>query len=352
MNEKILKAKRLLEKKDRLDLCFLPTPFYKLENMSKYLGINLYIKRDDFTGKNLFGGNKMRKLEYLLGKAKKQGCKYIFTYGATQSNHAMQTAAAALANGMTPVLYLSAIVEPKKNDLRSNFLLDKIFGARVYLVGVKDSESFQDVTNRSLLLGLKHIKKLERGKEKCYNIPMGGANHIGSTGFIKAFIELQEQLNSMKIDADYLYHATGSGGTLAGLAAGKKLINSNVKIHSIAVLDADKNYKNNVVCMANKSLSWIKSDLKVSKDDFSISRDYFAPGYECPNKKSTKAIKLLAQKEGLLVDPVYTAKALAGLIDHVKNGKIPKNSNVVFWHTGGATALFAEKQILGNLIKE
>lgn len=349
VNKTISEIKGLLANKKKVSLGFYPTPFYKLKNMSKKLGVNLYIKRDDFSGQSLFGGNKIRKLEYLLGDAIDKGAEYVFTYGATQSNHAMQTAEACNKLNLKPILYLRAVVEPDENDIKGNLLLDKILGAEVHVVRFLTGETQDEAKKRIQNMGKEHIKRLEAAGYKCYNIPGGGANSVGTIGFIGEFIELLEQLQKLNLHMDYLFHANGSGGTMAGLCAGKKLTGSDVKIVSVDVNKHDLEYLNKKVGLANQCLRYIGIDGDMTINDFFMEPNYYLPGYEQPNTGGTEAIKMLAHTEALFVDPVYTGKALAGLIDYVRQGKIEKGSNVVFWHTGGATALFAEKQILGRL---
>ncbi len=349
MSISIAEAKKLISSVPRVELGFFPTPLHKLENLSSMLGINIFIKRDDYTGKNLFGGNKTRKLEFLIGEAIHQKSEYVFTYGATQSNHAMQTVWAASSHNLKPVLYLVAVVEPDENDVKANLLLDKIFDAEIHIVSPEKGESFTKADKRSLLLGSEHIKRLEEAGHKCYNIPMGGASKIGTAGYISGFVELYEQAQQMGINFDYLYHATGSGGTMAGLVAGKKLLGADTIIKSMAVLDTDDNYIPYKTELANEALKYIGAAPLVDVSDFQIDTGFYAPGYEQPNEGAIESIKLLAKKEGILTDPVYSGKALSGLIDDVRTGKIKQGSNVVFLHTGGATALFAEKEILGRL---
>lgn len=209
-------VKQLLGQKPKANLGFYPTPFYRLENLSNKLGINLFIKREDFSGQSLFGGNKIRKLEYLIGDAKEQGAEYIFTYGATQSNHAMQTVEACRKEGLTPILYLVAYVEPNEHDLRSNLLLDKILGAEVHVILKNPGETEADAAARSVKLARAHMERLTNEGQGCYEIPMGGASPIGSAGFIHGFVELAEQTAKVSQTFDYLVHATGSGGTMAG----------------------------------------------------------------------------------------------------------------------------------------
>ena len=342
--------RQALGKFAKVDLGFYPTPFYKLENMSKKLGINLYIKRDDFSGQALFGGNKIRKLEYLLGDAVAQKAEYVFTYGATQSNHAMQTVECCNKIGLKPVIYLYALVQPEAKNPLGNLLLDKIFGAEVVVVNLKPGETQAEVKVRSKKMGEDHIARLTAAGHKCYDVPVGGASPMGSLGFVEGFVELEEQLQAANIKADYLVHASGSGGTMAGIGAGKKLCDSAIKVISVATGKKDfAAYVEEKAALANATLALLGFTLNMGKEDFCVEPDYYLPGYEQPNQYGTKAIKMLAKEEGLLVDPVYSGKALGCLIDYVERGKIPQGANVVFWHTGGATALFAEKAILGAI---
>ncbi|MGI6110428.1 MAG: 1-aminocyclopropane-1-carboxylate deaminase/D-cysteine desulfhydrase, partial [Eubacteriaceae bacterium] len=336
----------------KVKLGFFPTPFYRLDHLSDQLGVELYIKRDDFTGASLFGGNKIRKLEYLLGDAEKQGCEYVFTFGATQSNHAMQTVCACRRRGLKPVLYLVAIVEPDENDIRSNLLLDKILDAEVHIVRPLEGETEEQAEDRSVELAREQMAKLEAEGHRCYEVPMGGASDVGSVGFIEGYVEFMEQAADAGIDADYIFHGTGTGGTMAGLQAGRKLMDSDTEIVSINVSDKPPEYPEKTAALANRSLSLIgASDVQVDAGrDIHTDLSYFLPGYEIPNEAASEAIRLLAREEGLFIDPVYTGKAFAGMLDYIKSGKVPQGSCVVFWHTGGATALFAEKEILGNII--
>lgn len=343
-------AKDKLSLLPRAELGFFPTPMHKLERLSKQFGVNLYIKRDDFTGKNLFGGNKTRKLEFLIGKAIEEECEYIFTYGATQSNHAMQTAWTATANNLKAVLYLVTVVGSDSSDLKSNLLLNKIFDAEIHIIEPDDGESLNQAAKRAKFMGAEHIKRLEADGHKCMNMAFGGADETGVLGYISGFVEIAEQTEKMGLSLDYLYHASGTGGTMAGLVAGKKQLGAETVIKSILVMDTEKNHFSNKAKLANKALQSINCKTTVYENDFNLETGFYAPGYECPNKEANEAIKLLAKEEGILLDPVYTGKAFAGLIHDIRSSKIAPGSDVVFLHTGGATALFAEKEILGDLV--
>ncbi len=347
----IQQAKVLLQGLPRVKLGFFPTPLYRLDNLSAELGIELYIKRDDFTGMNLFGGNKIRKLEFLLGEAAARGAKAVVTYGATQSNHAMETASACRRCGLEPILYLTAVVSPDEEDVRANLLLDKVLGAEIHIVPILPGETEADAEARSFEMGAARAAELTAAGKTCVDIPMGGANPIGSVGFAAGWLEMEEQLKDLGITADYVYHATGTGGTMAGLAAGRALAGSSTKLISVAVSPKEPEaYALKVEKLANAALDRIGSSVRVERQkDLHLELDYYAPGYEQPNEMASEAIRMLARTEGLFVDPVYTGKALAGLIGNVRDGKIPQGATVVFWHTGGAVALFAEKEILGSI---
>lgn len=344
-------AKNLLARLPRTNLGFYPTPLHKLERLSAELGVNIYLKRDDLSGVSTFGGNKMRKLEYLLGDALAQGADTVFTYGATQSNHAMQTVAAACKCGLHPVLYLVSVVEPDKETLRANLLLDYIYGAEVHIVQMEPGEEEADAEARSFAMGAEHVERLRAEGRHPYDVPMGGASPVGSVGFAGGFVELKEQCASAGIKPDYLYHASGTGGTLAGLAAGRALLGADMRIVSVAVSPKDEGYEARTADLANRALGVIgaSNDVRVSADDLQVERGYFAPGYEIPNEWGNAAIRRLARTEGVLMDTVYSGKAFGGLLDHIKRGLVPQGSTVVFWHTGGATALFSEPQIIGDL---
>jgi L-cysteate sulfo-lyase len=346
----ITDIRRLLQSQPKVKIGFFPTPLHKLDSLSEELGVNLYIKRDDMTGISLFGGNKVRKLEYLLGDAIAQGCDTIITFGATQSNHAMQTVTACCKYGLKPILYLVAYVEPLDDDLRSNLLLDKIMGAEIHIISMKDRTE-EEAHALSLKLAEQRRSELKTEGHKCYTIPGGGANNIGSSGFVAGFVEMDQQMKEIGQHADYVFHSTGTGGTLAGLVAGKVLTDSDTSIISISVSEKSDDYRRNTAILATDTLTYLGSDKIVSEENLHIDQNYYKPGYEIPNEGSINAIQLLARKEGIFLDPVYTGKGFAGMLDYIRTGKVHKGSTIVFWHTGGGTALFAEKDMVGDVTK-
>lgn len=348
MNKRNEEAREMLAHLNKVKLGFLPTPIHRLERLSKLMGVEIYLKRDDYAGISQFGGNKIRKLEYLLAEAVKENCDTVITYGASQSNHAMQTAAACNRLGLKPVLYLVDLIggdaEPK-----ANMILNRILGAQVHLIRV-EGKDFEEGLKRSREKAKRLMDDLDHAGHKCYEIPMGGANAAGTVGFVEAFLEMTEEMNKMDIQFDHLFHASGSGGTLAGLAAGKKLTGSPILIHGLGVGISHDRYKDEVSHLANEALERIGLEEVITTEDFQFHEEYGGPGYEKPSRDSEEAMKLLAQTEGIFLDPVYTAKAFSGMLDQIRSGKVEKGSTVLFWHTGGVQALFAEKEILGDLI--
>lgn len=346
----------LLTKMPRKSLGFYPTSLHRLDVLSGELGVNLYAKRDDRSGISTFGGNKMRKLEYLLGDAVEQGADTVFTFGATQSNHAMQTAAACCKLGLKPVLYLVSVVEPNEDDVRANLLLDRIYGAEVHIVSPEPGETMTDMSARSREMAQQHADELRAQGGHPYIVPGGGASDVGSIGFVMGYIELMSQCQARCIKPRYVFHATGSGGTLAGLAAGRALVADtfeNPQIVSIAVSAKSEGYEAQVADLANAALARLGAgDARVDAADLLVDTSYYGAGYEIPSPAGNDAIRRLARSEGVLTDPVYTGKAFAGLLDYVESGRIPQGSDVIFWHTGGATALFSESAIIGDLVCE
>ncbi len=345
-------AQALLDRLPRARLGFFPTPLQRLDRLSEVLGVNLYIKRDDFTGVNLFGGNKVRKLEYLLGKAAAEGATHAITYGATQSNHAMETAAACRRVGLRPILYLTAVVPPRPGELRANLLLDHILGAEIHIVSIEPGETEADAEARSFEMGKARAAELNASGYVCADIPMGGANALGSVGFAAAMIELQDQCDALGcLRFSRIYHSTGTGGTMAGLHAGRAMLGMDARIISVAASPKDEsNYLDRVYRLCCGALSLIGSDAVPEREAMRLNLTQWQPGYEQPSEAASEAIRLLARTEGLFVDPVYTGKAMAGLLADARSGEIEKGDSVLFWHTGGTTALFAESEILGSIL--
>lgn len=315
---------------NKISLGFFPTPLQALHNLSKkYPDYHIFIKRDDNTGL-ASGGNKTRKLEYLIKQAIDEGCDTIITAGAQQSNHCRQTAAACAMAGLNCHLLLGG-EEPSVYD--GNLLLSKTLGASIHFTGENRKGEDQD--------SLK--SQLESEGCKCCVIPYGGSNLIGAMGFVHAVKELKEQLTEKQLKIDYIFFASSSGGMQAGLLLGKAFYQLSAELVAISI-DKDET---NGLCLEDFVFNLVQqgsSKLNISKhmqrSDIQLIRDYDKAGYGVVTRHEKNAMNELAKTEGILLDPVYTGRAFAGMLDFLKQKKIPAKSNVLFWHTGGLPAIF------------
>ena len=320
----------------RITFSHLPTPIEPLKNLSAYLnGPKLWVKRDDQTGL-AFGGNKTRKLEFLLAEALANGAKTLLTSGAIQSNHCRQTAALACKYGLDCVLVLSTEESDQNVDeYTGNLLLDLLFDAEI---------NWTNLQNRDQALEEKFNELWQQGRRP-YLIPVGGSNPIGAYGYTHAMWELCDQTsrNPSIPFPNTIVLASSSGGTQAGLVAGKFIYNFPVEILGISI-DKDKaSLINCVAKLAGEVCELINEKKNISSDSIQVNVDYLGDGYGVMGAAEKEAIQLFARKEGLLLDPVYTGRAAAGLIDLIQIGYFDKSETVLFWHTGGGPALFASQ---------
>lgn len=318
----------------RIRLGHLPTPLEPMDRLSELLGgPRLWVKRDDCTGLSS-GGNKTRKLEFLMADAQNHGATTIITQGATQSNHARQTAAAAAKLGMTCHILLedrTGSNDPSYN-LNGNVLLDRLHGATV-----SKRPSGADMNSEMETLAA----KLSEGVgEVPYIIPGGGSNPTGALGYVNCAREFVEQAADIGLDIDAVVHATGSAGTQAGLVAGLAAIQSDIHLLGIGVRAPKEKQEQMVYDLAVRTAAHLGTGLTIPRDHVRANCDYVGPGYGLPTDGMRAAVRLLAQTEGLLFDPVYSGKGLDGLIDQIKKGYFDGMNNVMFLHTGGSAALF------------
>ncbi|WP_080796279.1 D-cysteine desulfhydrase family protein [Corynebacterium pacaense] len=310
-----------------------PTPLQRLDRLRKSLGggPELWIKRDDLTGLAL-GGNKARKLEYLLAQARAEDADTLVTVGAAQSNHARQTAAAAAAAGLEAVLVLRVAQGASENYRTSgNILLDRIFGARIVFA----EETPQD-PHPERALAEEIIAVLKAQGRRPFFIPSGGSTEIGALGYIEAYAEIA----SAGVEFEEIVLASGSGGTQAGLIAGRQLLAGAglPAIHGVGVGPGVAEFRDEVETLSRRTLALFGREL----DESPIVDDaHTGSAYGVPTEAGLEAIRLFAQTEGILLDPVYTAKAAAALIFGIRAGRYREDARVLFLHTGGAPALFA-----------
>ena len=324
----------------RIHLGQFPTPMYLLNEISRKYEKNIWIKRDDLCGVAL-GGNKVRKLEFLLGEAKEKGADVVFTTGGAQSNHAMLTAACAARLGMKCILLLK---DRGVTGRKGNLVLDEIYGAQVQLI---DTDSYDDIYRLMDEIGT----DLEKQGHKYYKIPCGGSNALGCLGYTRAAAEIMEQAEQIRMEdgtplkLDAVISATGSGGTTGGLLLGKELYLPDTMLFGVAV-DNDP-FEIIAPQIAEEGAKLLGTDLaslgytKETAPHHFLMYHNWGEGYAIPNAEDTPYIKEMAQKEGILLDPVYTGKAWSGFLKKLEEGAFDSFENILFVHTGGAAALFA-----------
>lgn len=329
----------------RIRLAHLPTPLEYLPRLSRALGgPEVWIKRDDCTGLSS-GGNKTRKLEFLLAQARERDADIVLTQGATQSNHARQTAAAAAKLGLACHLLLedrTGKTDPSYTE-SGNVLLDHLHGARV-----EHCAPSLDMNGE-----LEKIAARMRAEgRRPYVIPGGGSNPTGALGYVNAALELITQANDLGLKIDHVVHATGSAGTQAGLIAGLAGIRSGVSLLGIGVRAPQERQEKSVFELACATAELCGVAGAVARDDVVADCDYVGPGYGVSTRQSIEAIELLARLEGILLDPVYSGKAMAGLIDLARKGRFGRGENVVFIHTGGSVGLFGYVADFGYPVRQ
>lgn len=325
----------------RQRLAILPTPLHDLPRLREALGgaarcPRIIIKRDDLTGL-AFGGNKARKLEFLVADALTQGATRLITAGAAQSNHARMTVAAARLVGLDVSLVLTTAVEVP--PVQGNLLLDRIMGADVTFVPSGTSE---DAAMAAL------ADELRARGERPYVIPVGGSNAIGTLGYVAATLELLGQLHEQGLAPDCLYYASGSRGTQAGLALGVAIFGAPYAVKGVAVSGGDEVKRQRAVRIANEAAERLGSSARLSDDDLANDDSQIGPGYGIPTPECLEAIALLARHEAIFLDPVYSAKAMAGLIADIRAGRYAPDATILFLHTGGTPALFAHAETLAG----
>ena len=326
----------------RIVLGHWPTPLHELPRLSATLGgPRLFIKRDDLTGLAL-GGNKCRKLEYVLADAQQKGIDTLITSGSSQSNHALQTAAAARRLGMEPYLVL---VKGVHVETQGNLLLQNILNSAVNIVEVADpGEVFSAMPEKMNELA----DELRSKGRNPLVIPAGAEIPLGTAGWVNAAEEIGRQLKEQKIDAQYVVLAHSGGGTQAGLVLGFKQLNLPLTVVGISVIYKKDQAVDEVVTLVNDTAKLLALDAAVTRDEVMVFDDYIGQGYGIPSRECIDAIRLVAQTEGIFLDPVYSGKGMAGLIDLIRKGQFTSQDTVIFIHTGGAPAVFAYHQELAS----
>ena len=323
----------------RLHFAHLPTPLEPMERISRELGgPNIWIKRDDCTGLST-GGNKTRKLEFLMADAVDRGADTIITQGAIQSNHARQTCAIAAKLDFECHILLEDRTgyHDEAYAHNGNVLLDQLHGATL---SIRPAGSDMNAEMEQF------AQQLRDDGKKPYIIPGGGSNEIGALGYVNAALELIHQANERSLRIDHLLHATGSTGTQAGLVVGMEAMNSAIPVYGVSVRANKQTQEDNVYALVQRTCEFVGlSPALVARDKIVANSDYVGDGYGLPTASMVEAVKMLASYEGILLDPVYSGKGFAGLIDLIRKGHFKQGENVVFLHTGGSVSLFAYPQV-------
>jgi len=338
----------------RKSLASLPTPLQKLERLGADLGgPNLFIKRDDLTGLG-FGGNKSRKLEYIIADALNRKADTVITWGSLQSNWCFQTAAAARMFGLEPVLVLFKTYDlPEEPD--GNLLLDFLLGADVRIRSAQKGKVIDPDQVRSYLENA--AAQLRDKGRRPYLVSVGGSavfgtmdRPLGALSYVQAMVELYEQAAARGIRIDAVVHATGSGGTQAGLSLAAKALDPHLKVVGISVSDEKESFSKIVLDIGRQAEAALGLSLGFGPQDIIVLDDYLQDGYGAITPDVSRTVRTVLQREGIALDPVYTVKAMMGLMDLVVRGYFRKDENVVFWHTGGTPALFPfGRALLKNL---
>jgi len=322
----------------RLELAKLPTPLDRVENLGKSLGnLDLWFKRDDLTGFGL-GGNKVRSLEYLAADAMKVNSNILITGGSSGSNHVRTTMAVAAHLGLKGVAVLSGTRPSKANG---NLLLNQLLDAKLVFTGNPDRSYIDNYIEDE-------AERLRGKGESPYMIRRGGVSSLGCIGYVSAAVEICSQLQSLNLNPDILLCATGCGVTQAGLLVGLKLMGLNCRLYGITVSRSRDECIAYIKQLINETEDVLGLDSRVKNDEIFVFDEYIGEGYSVPTSEGIDAIRLVAQTEGIFLDPIYTGKAMAGLTDLVKKDLIGSDNTVIFLHTGGSPSIFSNSTIISN----
>ena len=331
----------LTDRFPRISLAHLPTPLEPAPRLAAAIGLPaLWLKRDDCTGLAT-GGNKTRKLEFLMAEAMASGADRVLTAGGVQSNHARQTAAAAARLGMACEIIADETLPDADADYRENgnVLIDRLCGATLLQVA-RESDLDAALSDRAQML--------EEAGARPYVIPVGGSNPVGALGYVECAAELLAQARDQNFTPEIVVHASGSAGTQAGLVAGFRGLGAGVEVIGICVSRSAEDQAARVRSLAARTLSLLGFPQELEDREIRTNGDYVGAGYGVPTEAMVEAVELTARTEGVLLDPVYSGKAMAGLIALARNGRLARRANVIFLHTGGAAGLFAYRSTFGE----
>lgn len=319
---------------ERIALANLPTEIEKLEKLSAELGgPQVYIKRDDLT-ESVASGNKIRKLEFVVADALEKGADTLVTCGWSHSNHARATAVIAAKLGLNAVLLLRG-EEP--GQYRGNLLLDKLVGAEIRFLTLEEYERRDEIMEQV-------AEELKKKEHIAYLIPSGATDEIGVWGYIKAAQEIKEQLEERALEIDAVVTAVGTGGTLAGLLLGKELFELDTAIYGINVDEDAEYFRDRIYELTERWQRRYDVNIGLSKGDIELIDGYAGVGYGLSQREEQQVIRWVARKEGIILDPVYTGKAMHGLIEEIEKGRFKRGQNILFIHTGGIFGLLGASE--------
>lgn len=334
-----------LENMKKIKTGFYNTPMHKLENLSKKYGMNIYIKRDDMTG-YACGGNKLRKLDYLLSDALDKNCTVLLTYGGAQTNHGRLTAAVAARFGLKCGIIMDG---PAPEKATGNLILDKMMGADLFFMDDTDFKNEPSDIKAARYKELMEkttaevVKMYEDRGEKVYLIPVGGSSPVGAAGYVMAAKEIKDQLEEMKLRMDYVFTGFGSVGTYGGLYLGAKYFNAGFKPVGVSVSHKNDEEIREKIDYIKETNRFLELGVNVTSDDMLIEKGYVGIGYNVPDPETRKYVYMMAREEAIILDACYTGKVFRGMIDMIESGRISKDKNVMLLHTGGIPGIFSEE---------
>ncbi|QRM32930.1 1-aminocyclopropane-1-carboxylate deaminase/D-cysteine desulfhydrase [Microvirga sp. VF16] len=346
-----------IERFPRRRIGFYPTPLHKAENISRKYGVDIYFKREDMAGPGTISGSKVRPAEFIIGEALEQGVTHILTVGAYLSNSATQLASAAIQAGITPIVFLyDNLGEGYPAAWRGNLLLNKVMGIEVHCFPRKPDESQEKVWDQTLYPAVEVRKaQLEAEGNKVLVAAAGAIHPSGLAAHLLTYKEISEQSHALGFTPDYLYHTTGTGGVLPAFVAGNLLTGGASRVRSIAISSyrPDNYIHHGIIVDRVKAIYGSLRQIPPTEGDImaeiDIDQRFIGEDYAVPSTEGTAAIRELAMSEAIFLGPVYTAKGFAGLLTHIREGKVPAGSKVVFLHTGDTSNLFEDPRITGAI---
>lgn len=333
-----------LENLKSIETGFYNTPIHKLENLSKKYGMNIFIKRDDMTG-YACGGNKLRKLDFLLKDALDKNCTVLLTYGGAQTNHGRLTAAVAARFGLKCGIIMDG---PAPKKATGNLILDKMLGADLFFMddtGFKDepkeikAEKYKKLVEKTTA---EVVKMYEDQGDKVYSIPIGGSSQVGAAGYVMAVKEIKDQLDDMNVKMDYVFTGFGSVGTYGGLYLGSKYFNAGFTPIGVSVSHKNEVEMQEKVNFIKETNEFLELGVDVTQDDMWIEDGYVGIAYNVPDPVTRKYVYMMAREEAIILDACYTGKVFRGMIEMIEKGEISKDKNIMFLHTGGIPGIFSE----------